>query len=257
MTYADERAGRESMFLSGAWNFRDVAGPKHRAGAGIVTGNLYRSSTLSYLDPEGQRRLARLGIDVIVDLRRAAEIDVAGADLVPPDVTLIHSPFDTSLSVTAAHEMPLMDSDEQRYDYMLRQYRRFTTSAGAGSAIRRVVDLLIDRQGSVLVHCAAGKDRTGWLCAAVLAGAGVPRGDIFEDFLASNESTEDLRAVMRATNPHADLSEYLVGAHTGYLDAAFSEVERCYGSMYGYLDSIGVDTSSREMLRQVLYPLNT
>lgn len=249
-----ETASKDSRCLAGAWNFRDVAGAVESRFPDLVPDRLYRSSTLSGLKPDGRNKLDDLGVATVVDLRYAGERKVVGEDLVSSTVSVVHRPFSSSASADAVHELPVMKSDEQRCAHMTAEYRRFVTYGGARAAILSVVEFLIDPvRRPVLVHCAAGKDRTGWVCAVVLEAAGVSRDTIAADFVASNDAIDDLRAVMQSGAAGADLSEFLIGVRPEYLEAAFDEVQRRFGSMNRYLDVIGVSADMRREIGRVLH----
>ncbi len=235
--------------LPGAWNFRDVGTSAWRGVGRPQTGTLYRSSALTLLGPAGQRRLTDLGIRAVADLRYAREVGAAGVDCVPRTVVVHYLPFADADTGAALHEVPAMRSDQDRLEHMIRHYRLFVRSTGASAAILSVIRLIVDSApGAVLVHCAAGKDRTGWVCAAVLAAAGVEQDAIVEDFLRSNDAIEDLRQNLLSSSPSADLSDYLVGVRPEYLGAAFDEVRLRHGSMDAFLTHIGVTPPLRQNL---------
>ncbi|MFE3273333.1 tyrosine-protein phosphatase [Nocardia sp. NPDC059239] len=249
------RAGQGTQ-LSGAWNFRDV-GSSHSAKPGIASGVLFRASALNRLDTFGQRTMIDLGIGRVVDLRSRWEIDTDGADAVPAGVEVVVRSFHRDAGPAAAlHTQPRLVDDGERFSYMVKAYRSFIRSEGASDAIRTVANALTDERqsGGVLVHCAAGKDRTGWVVATVLAAAGVDRAAIATDFLRSNEAVDHLRAVQRRRGVDVDLSSLLLGVRSEYLDSAFSAATEVHGSFGGYLESIGIGPAQRRQLREILVP---
>ena len=89
--------------------------------------------------------------------------------------------------------------------YMVDEYSRFPTYPGAQQALHRVVNLLADGR-TVLAHCFAGKDRTGFTVALVLEAAGVDRDAIVADFLQSNRAVPLLRErILNAVRERSDV----------------------------------------------------
>ena len=175
--------------LQGAWNFRDVADT-----TGVLRpGRLFRSGELSELGDEGRDELRRLGVTDVADLRSRSEVLRHGPGLVPDGVD-IHllpipdlPPDEVNPDGEAPHEHAFKRLLEDKPDnepvseaatrYMVEEYSRFPTYPGAQHALHRVVSLLADAR-TVLAHCFAGKDRTGFTVALVLEAAGVDRDAI-------------------------------------------------------------------------------
>jgi protein-tyrosine phosphatase len=151
--------------------------------------------------------------------------------------------------------------------YMTEEYSRFPTYNGAQRALHRVVNLLADGR-SVLAHCFAGKDRTGFMVALVLEVAGVDRDAIVADFLSSNQAVPQLRdRILDAVRQRSDvevtpelmaftearLSDEVLGVREEYLDTARRTIDENFGSLDGYLRSAGVTEADVTRLRQALF----
>jgi protein-tyrosine phosphatase len=149
---------------------------------------------------------------------------------------------------------------------MVEEYSRFPTYPGAQQALHRVVNLLADGR-TVLAHCFAGKDRTGFTVALVLEAAGVDRDAIVADFLQSNRAVPHLRErILNAIRERSDvdmtpelmaitearLSEEVLGVRAEYLDAARRTIDDNFGSLDGYFRSAGVIASDVTRLRDAL-----
>ena len=76
-------------------------------------------------------------------------------------------------------------------------YTRFPVLEGGQIALAHAIRLVADTTGGVLIHCTAGKDRAGWITAALLR-AGVSDADVLADYLRSNEAIPPLRAIVVA-----------------------------------------------------------
>ena len=268
------QAGHEK--LSGAWNFRDVTQT-----AGIAPGRLFRSSELSKLDDAGRAALTEIGVTDVADLRSPAELARRGPGAVPDDVVLHHLPFpevshshsDSDDPAEAPHEtawqkMMTEYSDEEPAEagqrWMTGEYERFPTLGGAQRAVRKVITLLADDR-AVLVHCFAGKDRTGFAVAIALEASGVDQDAILTDYLRSNDATARLREHIVATTRSREgvtdevvsfmesrLTDEVLGVREQYLSTSRRVVEENYGGLDGYLRACEVSADDVARLRTAL-----
>ena len=268
------QAGHEK--LSGAWNFRDVTQT-----AGIAPGRLFRSSELSKLDDSGRAALTEIGVTDVADLRSPAELARRGPGAVPDDVVLHHLPFpevshshsDSDDPAEAPHEtawqkMMTEYSDEEPSEagqrWMTGEYERFPTLGGAQRAVRKVITLLADGR-AVLVHCFAGKDRTGFAVAIALEAAGIDQDAILTDYLRSNDATARLREHIVATTRSREgvtdevvsfmesrLTDEVLGVREQYLSTSRRVVEENYGGLDAYLRACEVSADDVVRLRTAL-----
>ncbi|MFN8032563.1 MAG: tyrosine-protein phosphatase [Mycobacterium sp.] len=257
--------------LSGAWNFRDVADS-----TGVRPGLFYRSSEISRLDDAGREVISRLGISDVADLRSPVELQRRGPGAVPDDVTVHLLPFpDLSHKPTGApHETAWeqMMTDASPDDdvvaagekWMTEEYVRFTRYGGARKAVRRIVTLLAEGKPT-LVHCFAGKDRTGFAIAVTLEAIGVPRDAVLADFLRSNDAVGRLRERIlesvrkrEGVTPEvvafaeSRLPDEVLGVKESYLAMARSAIDEEYGGLSGYLKASAVNTEDLDRLRAQL-----
>ena len=254
--------------LSGAWNFRDVAET-----TGVLPGRLFRSSELSNLDDTGREVMSGLGVSDVADLRSPAELQRRGPGAVPEGVAVHNLPF-PEVSHTHDGESPhesswnkmlTEPSDEDPAEAALRwmtgEYERFPTLAGARRAVHRIVTLL-GQDRPVLVHCFAGKDRTGFAVAVACEAAGVDRDAILADYLRSNDAVGRLRVrileTMRSREGMTDevvsfaasrLTDEVLGVREEYLVAARRVLDETYGGLPGYLAAAGVSDDDVARLR--------
>lgn len=270
-------------FLSGAWNFRDVADE-----AGIRPGRFYRSSELSGLDDAGRRALLGLGINDVVDLRSVGEVERRGPGQVPAGVAIHHLPFhelaaghpgqggrsDGTADAPHEHAFGRMvtgkptgeDVSVAAKRFMTAEYRRFPSLPGAHLAVRQVISLIAEGR-PVIAHCFAGKDRTGFMVAVVLEAIGMSRDAILADFLRSNDAVlrlregilESIRNRASATSTpeivafaEARLTDAVLGVSEEYLDASQETIDREYGSLTNYLAALGVTSDQVSRLRSNL-----
>lgn len=269
------------MTLSGAWNFRDVAQT-----AGVAPGRLFRSSELSRLDDGGRRTLAELGVTDVADLRSPVEVQRRGAGAVPNGVAVHNLPFPevshtNQGGVSHTHEGEAAAPHETSWQkmmteyseedpsvaaarWMTSEYERFPTLPGARRAVHRIITLL-GAERPVLVHCFAGKDRTGFAVALACEAAGVPRDAIMADYLRSNDAIAPLResilTSMRSREGITDevvsfaesrLTDEVLGVREDYLASARRVLDETHGSLAGFLDAAGVTSEDIARLRAQL-----
>jgi protein-tyrosine phosphatase len=237
--------------VPGTWNFRDIGGIPTAEGT-VRPGVLYRSAALARLQPAGVLALEKLGVNDVVDLRGYREIEREGADLVPDGVRVTVAPFHPEEEETPAHEVQQDDGQPWTGAERLRAYyAAIPTLAPAQSSVAGLLRTLATGTGSVLVHCAAGKDRTGWAVATVLLAAGADRDAVLADYLLSNDATEALRDWMLDLYGDGALraDDQILGVDPTYLQAAWDAADVAFGSFDGYLDAIGVDDDVLQRLR--------
>jgi protein-tyrosine phosphatase len=273
---------------SGTWNFRDLGGTRTADGRTVRPGRLLRSATLEALDADGQQTLLDLGVRTVFDLRGVREIARTKADVVPDGVTVRIEPFNPEEDETPVHEGeetveqvaedvveeaaedasrdPGQDVDdagptpaevdalERRTagDWMRVWNRQVSTAAPAQQSVANLLRELGSTDGAVLVHCAAGKDRTGWAVATVLTALGVSWDDVLADFLLSDDAAEDLGAYMDRAYPGRRPERELLGVQASYLEAARDGMLEAFGSFEGYLAAIGITDADLERLRAAL-----
>lgn len=256
--------------LEGAPNCRDLGGFVGADGRRVRAGRLIRSAALGRLTDDDLLVLGKLGLACVVDLRDGSEIGVASPDRLIGDPRVVHLPvhdpqhpvFTYVSAVLLGHDLTTYAAlaSEGTPAAMAAIYRWFVRGAAAREGFARAVRLAAAAQNlPLLFHCSAGKDRTGWLSAIVLTALGVDEATIREDYLRSNDVTESLQevilAAMQARQPSLDIEAVrpVLQVRPEYLDAAYGEVDRMYGSVDGYLRSgLGLTDEIIEALRDEL-----
>lgn len=171
--------------IPGMRNLRDAGGRATLAGARIRTGRLFRDAHPGGLDEAGCAALAALGIATVIDLRGREEAARqpmrAAAGLTR--LTFPIAPRDTApLAALAATG----DATPQAMrDWMIGGYRRYVAQKSV--AFAEAMAALVERLDSgVMVHCTAGKDRTGFLMASVQLALGVSMAEVVADYVATD-----------------------------------------------------------------------
>ncbi|MFD0363882.1 tyrosine-protein phosphatase [Nocardia sp. GCM10030253] len=239
----------DQFFLAGTFNFRDVGGLRTLDGAKVRPGVLLRSAQLSGLDAPGHTILRELGVTDVHDLRGPREIDHIGHDNLPEGVRLNITPFDSRMTEAPPHDA----QTHSALAHMLEVYRMFPALPEAHVAIVAIAESIVRGEGAVLVHCAAGKDRTGWAIATLLRAVEVTEEDVLADFLLSNAAVPALRAMMSTKlTAGQELSDDVLGVREEYLGIALESVRTMHGEFEVYLSAIGLTQELRIELRERL-----
>lgn len=248
--------------LEGVPNFRDYGGYATACGRGLKPARLFRSGNHHRATEADLEAMAGLGLAVIVDLRRRAEREREpsrrwpgfAATVIENDIGDVGRPWE--------EELKGADPTVEFFRACSRGwYQRNPFEPRLIDLYARYFAALADGEGAVLVHCAAGKDRTGLLVALTHHLAGVHRDDLVEDFLLTNSAVSASHAplvaelITRHTGraPSDEALRTAMGVHSGDLEAAFEVMtDRC-GSLDGYLETaLGVDARTREAVAQRL-----
>ncbi|MBK0421740.1 tyrosine-protein phosphatase [Leucobacter sp. CSA2] len=248
MTTTTERpaAGRP-IRIAGTHNFRSTAGYRARGGS-LSNRGLFRSDALDALDDSGREAFAEQGISRVIDLRSTEELRSAPSALPIGSVEAVHHPiFDSAGLPDAGTPISLVDV----YAHVIRE--RVPRLAGA-------VGLIADAPaGGVLVHCTAGKDRTGLVVAAALTAVGVERDQVLADYEASGRNLAGewaermLDGAERRFGPlDPSARELLIASPAEALDRTFDLIDELHGGVVPMLRGAGLDRAALERLEERL-----
>ncbi len=166
--------------LNGTYNVRDVGGYASAVGRATRWRTLFRADSLHRLDAAAQSELLEHGIRTIVDLRHGGEI-LAAPNMFQGStrVAYVHAPLLEDPSNRAASGGSATRTLEETYRIALR---------ARNEQLVAILRLLTEPTAlPALVHCTAGKDRTGLVVALALAAVGVPDETIADDYARSEE----------------------------------------------------------------------
>lgn len=251
--------------LERACNFRDLGGYPARDGRCVRWRRMFRSGVLAQLSAADRATVAGFGVRLVCDLRRPDERATqpnpdfgAGVRQVswglPQEGAFLRAlPAPETIDVTLARRL------------MMRHYAGMP--ARLEPHLRGMFGELSNDPGvPTIVHCTAGKDRTGFAAALLLTALGVPREAVIDDYLLTNTAV-DLHSqltndqsgfgIAPSTRFMVDLrheaQDVLLAADADYLQAAFDALEASHGSVDAYLSSaIGCDSAMRAQLEQAL-----
>ncbi len=247
--------------FEGIENFRDFGGYGTACGRGLKAGQLFRSGYHAHATDADLARLSTMGLAAIIDLRRPEERQREparrwpgfDAQVVENDIASEHHDW---LDV-------LRNLDEVTpgwfYEDNLKMYRASPFEARHIDLFSRYFQVLVEGEGPVVVHCAAGKDRTGLLCALTHHLAGVHRDDMTADYLLTNDEARIARKMgflgpwmetQAGVKTSPEALRAAVSVREEYLDAAFEVIAARHGSIDEYLArALGVDGAMRERIK--------
>ncbi|MEM7077193.1 MAG: tyrosine-protein phosphatase [Pseudomonadota bacterium] len=257
-TGGDQRGFDPVLALDGALNLRDFGGLASRHGGKLKRGLLYRSGALFYLTKAGERAVQRLDLGLICDLRRPEERDLEPSpDGLTRETLLL--PIDPGGAVELREKLESGLSVAGRIAYMTRLTGELTREHAAD--YRRMFDGLLhlvgNDEGSFLVHCSAGKDRTGVACMLIQHALGVDAADIRTDYLLTNRTVDYEGFVLPrlavrlqpGEMPDREAIMALAGVREEYLAAAYAGVLAQHADMDAYLrNAVGLTDGERTAL---------
>lgn len=239
----------------GLWNARDLGG---LAAAGAVTrsGALIRSDSLHHLTPAGVSAVraavvCSAGIARVIDLRSADEATAEPDPELPDGVYRAHPVRGVD---DPAHRPDQRHTDQHAEDSLLTTYRMMLDRhsdlfAAAVGAIAEAPP------GGVVVHCHAGKDRTGLLIALALTVAGVDDADIAADYGYRGPAliAEGERVVALGMRP-ADRAFRVdrQSAEPATMGAVLEHLRTAHGGVANYLAAGGLDAAGQDVVRRRL-----
>ncbi|MEO6517740.1 MAG: tyrosine-protein phosphatase [Pseudoxanthomonas sp.] len=238
--------------LQGAWNTRTFAGLQGARGP-IPASAFVRTSDLGRLTAADRDALASAGVTLDIDLRTADE-QAQSPDLLATDARFAYQR--TSLMGTEKMDLKQMmttfpDSLGAAYvqwlDHSQPQFKQVFQRIAA------------ERDGTVLFHCTAGKDRTGIIAGLLLDLAGVSRADIVHDYAISTHYLEGQpkdsamnAQIMELIKQNPEIARKIAGMSgtaPENMEMFLAALHQQYGSAEGYLKSIGVTQPEIDQLK--------
>ena len=230
----------------------------------VVPGALLRSDNLQSLSARDVRRLLDdYELEVVLDMRTDIELALEGPGPLTkePRVRIEHHSLypsrghtDLDAETIKPGTRPWGRDDHGGFpgetpvvrSYLGYMLRRPDSVVGAVREIARA-------DGAVLVHCAAGKDRTGTVVALALDAAGVPRELIVEDYLVTGERIEQILERLRGSETYrAELEGHDPRRHApveGTIERLLELVDSEHGGAAEWLLANGLTEHELELLR--------
>jgi protein-tyrosine phosphatase len=242
-----------SLAWEGCLNVRDLGGLPTEDGRRTRLGAVVRADNIRKLTDDGWRALAEHGVQRIVDLRwpeELAEDQPRDVEIEVVHVSVLGEEYDAEyVEELDAHLMQVDDvADHYAWSYVdfLERYRERFGRAFAAVA---------EADGTVVVHCMGGKDRTGIVAALLLRLAGVSHDAIGEDYsvTAANLEPSTSQWIPKITDETQRAKwEKLTGTPAGAMVRVVEEIERRYGDVASYLRAAGLTEEQVDQLRERL-----
>lgn len=244
------------IYVEGAYNTRDFGGYYTESGRQVAVHQLWRTSSLQHVDANGLAILELVNMRRVADFRSQQEL-AQGLDVLPAGVTNLFVPigdpappselpggsagtpagdrlaaiFGGTSGVTSTGAPPpggLTSPDPDT----IAEFQSYITSTEARQSLGAAINAIADADHPFMWHCNSGTYRTGWASAVLQQILGVSKEDIYADFLLSN------------------LAFGAVYTFNEYLDAAYAEIERVYGTFERYVVvGLGVSATAQLKLR--------
>ncbi len=255
--------------LQGAVNVRDIGSLPTTDGRTTARGRLLRADNLQSLTRADISRLVEeLRVRLVLDLRTGVEVRSEGPgplqgtavahrhlSLFPESGETTDLAADDVLPWQGEGERPRRDREMAGPDVVAGYYLGYLRDRpdNVVAALRAVAE---QEDGAALVHCAAGKDRTGVVIALALSVARVDRQRIIEDYVATGDVLPQLVARLRSSPTYAgDLAGRTLDSHrplAATMSRFLGELDARFGDPPGWLDSHGFGAGDQEALRRRL-----
>jgi protein tyrosine/serine phosphatase len=236
-----------NLAFSSTYNFRDVGGYAGLDGRTVRWRRLFRADSLHRLNGADWEAFAALGVRTVIDLRRAFEVKEHGRVREAEGLTY-HNPV---LEHVDWKDVPY-PADVVHARWLADRYLNFTDDGrtGLAAALSTIAD---PEAAPVVVHCMAGKDRTGVVCALTLSLLGVSDDDISADYALTESSMASLTAYLREHNPAAiEGQDHMFDSPREAMLLFLDDIRTLHGSVEKYVREIGVSAEQVETLRESL-----
>ena len=250
-------AAERKLGMQGTPNFRDFGGYPTTDGRSVKWGFLFRSGQLSNLSDQDVALLATLELDLVCDFRRLEEQE---AD--PSRLPVSNPPRIASLPISPGSNAQFFEQvggqfgDRQAmFDFMVDINRDFAEAQSETYAqmFREILDV---EDARFLVHCAAGKDRTGFAAAIILLALGVSQDVVMQDymltqrFFSPHQEIDRLRQKYQMQQMETESILPMLEVHEDYLSRALTAIAQNYSSIEVYLEeALGLGSTEVAQLR--------
>ncbi|GID98130.1 tyrosine-protein phosphatase [Amorphoplanes digitatis] len=234
-----------TLTFSSSYNFRDIGGYAGLDGRTVRWRRIFRADSLHRLRGDDLETFSELGVRTVIDLRRVFEVEAHGRvpeaeGLAYHNLVIEHVDWET-VAPSLPHERWLAD-----------RYLNFAEDGRAGLAA--ALSLIADPDAApAVVHCMAGKDRTGVVCALTLSLLGVSDADIAADYALTEVAMASLTDYLMRSKPEMVQDKYhMFDCPQDAMLLFLSDLRDRHGSVEKYVREIGISAEQIAALRDHL-----
>jgi protein tyrosine/serine phosphatase len=236
-----------NLGFSATYNFRDVGGYTGFDGRTVRWRRLFRSDALHRLGDADQAAFAQLGVRTVIDLRRPFEVEKFGR---------VNERYGLDYRNLVLEHIDWEEIDEPaelaRERWLADRYLNFAED-GREALLRSLQVIADPERAPVIVHCMAGKDRTGTVCALALSLLGVSDEDIAADYALTTSAMRPLTEYLMRKNPEAVVgNEHMFDSPPGAMLMFLDDLRALHGSVEGFVREIGLTDGEVASMRSHL-----
>jgi len=236
-----------NLTFTSSYNFRDVGGYAGLDGRAVRWRRLFRADSLHRLKGADWEAFAALGVRSVIDLRRPFEVEEHGRVADAEDLAYLNAVLEHIDWSDVPHP-----ADVVHARWLADRYLNFTEDGRTGLAA--ALEVIADPEAApVVVHCMAGKDRTGVVCALTLGLLGVSDEDIAADYALTETSMKSLTAYLREHNPKAiEGNDHMFDSPAEAMLLFLADLRAEHGSIEKYVREIGLSAEQVATMRDHL-----